>query len=96
MTENTNVNAGEVKNETATAKITSQDVLGNSELMASLLKSEEVSKFIQSEVDKVRTKASQDLAQAKQTQDDDFAKYKAETEAKINETYNFSEKLFKE
>lgn len=95
MTENTNVNAGEVKNETATAKITLQDVLGNSELMVSLLKSEEVSKFIQSEVDKVRTKASQDLAQAKQTQDDDFAKYKAETEAKINELTIFQKNYLK-
>ena len=75
MAEETKV--GEVEKTTATTKeITLDEVLANKEIMESILKSDVVAKLIQGEVDKVRTKASQEGKE----KESEFAKYKSETD----------------
>ncbi len=80
---------GEVVN-TATG-YTATDVLGNTEVMKEILKSDAVKALIQSEADRVRTKA----AQEKESQLTEFAKYKQETDSKIAELSKFQKDYFK-
>lgn len=91
MAENKNV--GEVQ-ETATT-ITAAEVIGNKELMAEIFKSDVVSKHIQGEIDKVRTKASQEIANIKLEKDNDFARYKTETDTRIAELAAFQKNYLK-
>ena len=72
-------NTGEVKELTAT------DILANEELMKQILASDTVKALVQSETDRVRTKA----AKEKEMNMTEFEKYKAETDAKISELSKF-------
>lgn len=88
---------GEVLDNTATdnqieaKEITLEDVLKNAELMAKILQSDAVKTLIQSETDKVRTKA----AREKESNVSEFAKYKAEMDAKIAELSKFQKNYLK-
>lgn len=83
---------GEVEQKTATTKeISLDEVLSNKNLIGDILKSDIVSKYIQSEVDKIRTKASQEGKE----KDNEFAKYKAETDSKIAELTAFQKNYFR-
>lgn len=94
MAEEIKDGAGEVErniSSSTVSKISAEDVLGNSELMAKILKSDVIVKLIQAETDKIRRKASDES----KVKDDDFAKYKAETDAKISELTAFQKNYFK-
>ena len=81
---------GEVVQSTAT-EITVDDVLGNEKLMTEILKSKAVLDLVQSESDRVRTKASKEKADVS----GEFAKYKLETDTKIAELTKFQKDFFK-
>lgn len=88
MTEQTNT-GGVQETETPTVKL--EEILANKEIMDGILKSETVSKFVQSEIDKVRTKASK-LTAEKETE---FSKYKTETDKRIAELTAFQKNYFR-
>ena len=82
--------AGE-PDESKGATATLQDILGNEELMKQIIGSDAIKALIQSETDKVRTKA----AQEKQAKISEFAQYKEQTDKTIAELKAFQTEFLK-
>lgn len=77
--------------ESAGSTVSLEDVLNNKELVEGFLKSDIVAKLVQSEVDKVRTKSTQEKAK----QLSEFEAYKLETTVKLQELQEFQTRYFR-
>ena len=93
--QNKEIKPGEVVNPTTATEsnkqITTEEILKNQELMAEILKSDAVKMAIQSEADRVRTKASRE----KESTLAEFNKYKSEMDSKIAELTKFQANYLK-